>query len=364
MMDDISTTRDAFGDGRFGGERVVRVLELYCGIGGIACALKRLSRATTVCDAIDVNPHAIETYGMNNDGTRPRGVNLESAKAKALEGANADAWCASPPCQPFTRAGLKRDVGDQRCASLLRLIDVMRTMRNRPKYVFVENVVGFETSRAREKLLEALREMDFYAQEFILTPTMFGVPYSRPRYFLCARSTRAFEDGVDGLRRSPPARALSRAREWIPNYDESADAELVVAPLARFLDADDECLWREHAVAQADVDRAIGSLDIVNSSDHTCNCFTKSYSQYVKGTGSVISNVRVDKKTWNGVMGQGEDDVRLRYFTVDEVARLHSFPSDFKWPSTLTKRQQYTLLGNSMSVACVAPLLDYLFADD
>lgn len=116
-------------------------------------------------------------------------------------------------------------------------------------------------------------------------------------------------------------------------------------------------------VKQDDVDRAKGSIDIVTAEDTTCNCFTKSYYKYVKGTGSVVANQSVDKATWDGRMGDGASDVRLRYFTVDEVARLHSLPNDFAWPSNLTTRQKYTLLGNSMSVACVAPLLDYLFAD-
>jgi len=356
----------ARGEGEVERARTTRVLELYCGVGAMHFALRRVTaRKTDVVGAFDVNPNACDAYEMNH-GVRPVMKSLVSVPLATLEKYDADAWVMSPPCQPFTRQGLKLDVDDGRAESFMRLVDCMGDMKARPKYIFVENVVGFETSRMRDALLERLREFDFHVQEFILTPKDFGVPYSRPRYFLCARSTAQFSDAVDGIRRSPPSRALSHRREWIPSYDAANDANLNVAPLARFLDScgddSDDKLWRDHAVKQVDVDRAIGTIDIVSAFDVTSNCFTKSYFKYIKGTGSVVSNKQVDKTTWDGVIGEDQGAVRLRYFTVNEVARLHSFPSDFKWPETLSKRQRYTLLGNSMSVACVAPLLDYLFA--
>ncbi len=52
--------------------------------------------------------------------------------------------------------------------------------------------------------------------------------------------------------------------------------------------------------------------------------------------------------------------LHLRYFTPREVANLHSFPSSFSFPPHVTIKQQYALLGNSLSVAVVADLLTYL----
>ena len=49
-----------------------------------------------------------------------------------------------------------------------------------------QNVVGFETSDCCEKLLETLAETGYTHVEFILTPTQFGIPNSRPRYYLLA----------------------------------------------------------------------------------------------------------------------------------------------------------------------------------
>ncbi|CAK9154336.1 unnamed protein product [Ilex paraguariensis] len=57
------------------------------------------------------------------------------------------------------------------------------------------------------------------------------------------------------------------------------------------------------------------------------------------------------------------EELRLRYFTPREVANMHSFPEDFQFPKHISLRQRYALLGNSLSVAVVAPLLQYLFAE-
>ena len=53
----------------------------------------------------------------------------------------------------------------------------------------------------------------------------------------------------------------------------------------------------------------------------------------------------------------------LRYFSPREIARLHSFPEAFSFPQHVTLRQQYALLGNSVSALVIADLLQYLLHD-
>lgn len=50
----------------------------------------------------------------------------------------------------------------------------------------------------------------------------------------------------------------------------------------------------------------------------------------------------------------------LRYFTPREVANLHSFPTSFAFPESVPTKQQYALLGNSLSIAVVSDLFTYL----
>lgn len=50
----------------------------------------------------------------------------------------------SPPCQPYTRIGLQQGSVDARAKSFLHLLKVLGEMKNKPKYILVENVKGFE----------------------------------------------------------------------------------------------------------------------------------------------------------------------------------------------------------------------------
>ena len=54
------------------------------------------------------------------------------------------------------------------------------------------------------------------------------------------------------------------------------------------------------------------------------------------------------------------ESLRLRYFSPREVSLLLGFPRDLEFPASLTPRQMYALLGNSLSVTVVAQLLTHL----
>uniref|UniRef100_UPI00358ED5F5 tRNA (cytosine(38)-C(5))-methyltransferase-like n=1 Tax=Myxine glutinosa TaxID=7769 RepID=UPI00358ED5F5 len=92
----------------------------------------------------------------------------------------------SPPCQPFSRTGLKADVADPRSKSFLRFLQILPRMEHKPAYVFLENVVGFESSVARHDFTRTLELCRYTFREFHLSPTTVGVPNSRLRYFLLA----------------------------------------------------------------------------------------------------------------------------------------------------------------------------------
>jgi len=53
-------------------------------------------------------------------------------------------------------------------------------------------VVGFETSDCCRSLLGAIAALGYTYEQYILTPTQYGMPNERPRYYLVAcRSRRA-----------------------------------------------------------------------------------------------------------------------------------------------------------------------------
>lgn len=52
--------------------------------------------------------------------------------------------------------------------------------------------------------------------------------------------------------------------------------------------------------------------------------------------------------------------LNLRFFTPKEISRLMCFPETFSFPKSITDRQKYMVLGNSINVKVVSELIKFL----
>ncbi|CAH1787568.1 unnamed protein product [Owenia fusiformis] len=163
-----------------------RILEFYSGIGGMHYAAKESGCDFTVVGAADINTTANQVYTHNFPQTKLLQRCIESFSVKELESLDPNMILMSPPCQPFTRVGLQRDSEDPRTKSFFHILSLIPRL---PciQYILVENVKGFETSLTRNQLVDTLTKCSFTFQEFLLTPTQFGVPNSRLRYYMIAK---------------------------------------------------------------------------------------------------------------------------------------------------------------------------------
>lgn len=288
-----------------------RVLELYCGIGGVAAAL---DGAASVVAAVDVNRSALAVYRRNFVHPAPART-LEGLSAEELASFGADLWWLSPPCQPFTRRGLGRDEDDPRAASLLLLVDRIEEVR--PRYLAMENVPGFQGSRCHARLAGTLEAAGYRFREGCLCPTELGVPNRRRRYYLVASRDGAPADW------SPPAGAGRRRGTLRPYLDPAPDPGLAVDPEL--------------------VRRYEGTLDVVRADEPgaVTACFTAAYGRSPVRSGSYL---------------EGEDG-RLRRFSPAEILRLLGFPGTFRLPPDLPPEKAWPLVGNSLSVPAVRRVL-------
>jgi len=154
------------------------------------------------------------------------------------------------------------------------------------------------------------------------------------------------------------------------DHQTEEELEPVCKPIKDFLVKEADGGTRNESVLQAYmvpvnlIERWGNAMDIVYPESKRCCCFTKSYYRYVKGTGSLLATSENIK--WvpeEKLQVSSLKELGLRYFTPREVANFHSFPSSFYFPDHISLRQQYAMLGNSLSIAVVGPLLCYLFAE-
>lgn len=113
-------------------------------------------------------------------------------------------------------------------------------------------------------------------------------------------------------------------------------------------------------------------LDICFSQSRRTCCFTKAYTHYVEGTGSVYTEFTPEevqycyKEANKYEVGSDEyvatiKKLKLRFFTPTEVLSLMSFPQSYTFPDCVTLKQCYRLLGNSVNVKVICELLKILF---
>lgn len=157
----------------------MRAIEFFCGIGGFAATFKG-----EIALALDQNQQALATY--RHYFSHPTSYKtIGSIGNDYLSKLNADLWWASPPCQPFTIKGARRQLSDFRAQPLLQLLNHFRQIQ--PTFFILEHVNGFTNSPAYALLQPTIDRCGYPFQKSLqLCPTQWGIPNRRPRLFYIA----------------------------------------------------------------------------------------------------------------------------------------------------------------------------------
>ena len=205
--------------GRVAVRRVVNVVDLFAGCGGLSLGLERAGFEPSA--AIELSPMAAETYFRNfhrrgepwrqdewsrhlllppaeqaqSGGVVVGGI-VEAARDERLlehlAGLRPQLLAGGPPCQGFSTAGRRdpQDVRNRLPWAFLDLVDALE-----PKAVIVENVVGMSRGNENDggsppfdQLRIALSETGpgYVVQPVELNAQYYGVPQNRPRLMLLA----------------------------------------------------------------------------------------------------------------------------------------------------------------------------------
>ncbi|XP_053949051.1 tRNA (cytosine(38)-C(5))-methyltransferase [Anastrepha ludens] len=333
------------------------VLELFSGIGGMHYAFRSAAVPGKVIAAMDINTNANAVYAHNFPTTSVCNNNIQSLTPEKIEKLNVNMILMSPPCQPHTRVGNRLDVDDSRSDGLQHICNLLPLCQG-VQYILMENVKGFEISKAHDQFLDALRLAGYQWREFILCPTQFGIPNSRRRYYCLARKKEFCFDGGHILDDIPI--------EFRMGVIDGVTISNLLLP--------DDLIGPECYLPDKILSKRVWLMDIVTAEARKTMCFTKAYTYYSEGTGSIYCPL--NKKEMDIVFAKVKElelseesealrlellkSLKLRYFTPREIARLMSFPNTFEFPTETTNRQKYRFLGNSINVHVVSVLIKIL----
>lgn len=161
---------------------MVRVLELFAGIGACSKALARLGIEHEIVDAVEIDKYAIRSFNAIH-GTKFEPQDITQWD-KDLD---VDLIMHGSPCQDFSVAGLNKggDKGSGTRSSLmyetLRIVEKIK-----PKYVIWENVKNLLSKKHRHNFdayIEAMDKLGYHSKYQVLNAKDFGVPQNRERVF-------------------------------------------------------------------------------------------------------------------------------------------------------------------------------------
>ena len=167
----------------------VKVIDLFCGIGGLTHGL--IQEGLDVVAGIDNDSSCKFGYEYNNNNTRFIAKDILEVDADEIESLFGDrdkatrvlVGCA--PCQPFSKLNLSQ-ITDKQLEPLAKFAHLIE--ETSPDIVSMENVVGLanmEKYPVFQTFLDALE--DDYACEYeIVNAADYGVPQNRKRLVLLA----------------------------------------------------------------------------------------------------------------------------------------------------------------------------------
>lgn len=160
-----------------------RVLDLFCGCGGISEGFDLAGY--DIIGGIDFNEDATKTFKHNFPKAEVLNIDISSISDEDIKKTfkKVDIIVGGPPCQGFSSANRWQKEQDDPRNKLffqyLRFVDVLQ-----PKVVLIENVRGLLTrdnGYAKERIETLLQGMGYSVQMRVLCASNYGVPQNRNR---------------------------------------------------------------------------------------------------------------------------------------------------------------------------------------
>ena len=157
----------------------LRTVDLFCGCGGLSLGLENAG-FNVVC-GLDNWTEALDVYRKNFSHS-VRNIDLSNMEksAEVVSEYTPDVVVGGPPCQDFSQAGKRKEVG--RASLTIAFAEIV--VRVRPKIFIMENVDQLTKSESFKKAREIFKKNQYGLTVELLDASLCGVPQKRRRYFV------------------------------------------------------------------------------------------------------------------------------------------------------------------------------------
>lgn len=197
------------------------LIDLFCGCGGFTAGFlfpEDDSRAEwKVLLGVDINPTALETFGVNFGQQVARQADLLEANPRSylkelgLRAGELDHLHASPPCEAYSvNNRVNGNHGDLRFRVALEWVEVFL-----PKVATIENVRSLEKAHDAE-IRNRLSSAGYQAISFRVDAADYGVPQHRKRlFYLACRATLGVAPCPPKATHCNPLKPQQELKPWV-----------------------------------------------------------------------------------------------------------------------------------------------------
>ena len=162
-----------------------KFIDLFSGIGGFHQAMTSLGGECVLASEIDKSCNKLykQNYGISSD------INIRDLKEEDIP--YHDVLCAGFPCQAFSKAGKQEGLEDKTRGTLF--FEIVRILKYcHTPYIILENVknlVTHDDGNTWRIIQESLKELGYRTTEepLILSPHYFGIPQIRERVIILGK---------------------------------------------------------------------------------------------------------------------------------------------------------------------------------
>ncbi|MBU0534108.1 MAG: DNA cytosine methyltransferase [Candidatus Omnitrophica bacterium] len=375
--------------------RKFKFIDLFCGVGGFHLALSSLGGECVFACDIDDSCRAVY---KDNFGMEPYG---DITKINERDIPGHDVLCAGFPCQSFSKAGDRLGLDDTRGTLFLDIVRIIKECR--PSYLILENVrnlIGHDKGNTWRVISDNLNHLGYSFQNppIIFSPHLLGIPQFRERVIILAqRKDLPPNSGIyfKGLSRSVSCNiedilhkkgenvnlapyALSKDEiKLIDTWNEFAQG--IKGPLPGFpiwadefkgeYDYSDLPKWKQEFLRKNRefyirnknfIDRWLKKHHNLQNIKPSRRSFEWQAQDSERDLWKLIiqirpSGIRVKRPTYfPGLVAITQTSIvgkLRRRLTPREVARLQSFPDDFRF--NVNEKTIYKQMGNSINVEVI-----------
>lgn len=326
------------------------VVSLFSGCGGFDLGLKE--SGFNIIWANDFDKTAVEIY-RHNIGDIIQG-DIKEIDEKQIP--NADVIVAGFPCQPFSSAGNRLGVNDERGNLYLECLRIINAKK--PKVVIFENVRGILTSKNDDGslLIDSINSMlenikpGYTVKHKLLKASDYGVPQNRYRViFVAFRNDLGIEYEFPEPTHSIDDKSLTvveviKINSDVKNQDEIWEFSPQSKLLIPFIKEGGS--WKD--IPYEHLPQRLKNIRDNMKKYRAPNFYRRFARNEINGT---ITAAATPEKC--GIIHPTED----RRYSVREIARIQSFPDEFEFIGDSIPNK-YKVIGNA-----VPPLLGKVIGD-